>query len=152
MEEFTAAADGSPLAPFAVSPLTGMMTAYPKTTEDAGTMSIWFDAWSQLIGEWWQSLGLRGQHDLWLSIGWIALVLWAWGSYRLLRRLAGFRRFGGRWHNAVEYQRLMQVLWEDQQAGKRVMSHAELKALREFRYGNTVKPIISGKGGGYFDV
>lgn len=128
------------------------MTAYLGISEDAGVISIWFEAWSQLIGEWWQALGPRGQHDLWLSVGWIVLVLWAWGSYHLLRRMAGFRRFGGRWHNAAEYQRLMQVLWEDQQAGKRVMSHAELKALREFRYGKTVKPIISGKGGGYFDV
>jgi hypothetical protein len=115
-------------------------------------MSVWFDAWGQLIGEWWHSLGLRGQNDLWLTIGWIALVLWAWGSYRLLRRIAGYRKFGGRWYNRAEYQQLMQVLWEDQQAGKRVMSHAELQALRQFRYGNTVKPIISGKGGGYFDV
>jgi hypothetical protein len=129
-----------------------MMGAYPDLTEDIQTMSAWFDAWGQLIGEWWQSLGLRGQHDLWLTIGWVALVLWAWGSYRLLRRVAGYRKFGGRWHSAAEYERLMQVLWEDQQAGKRVMSHAELQALRQFRYGGTVKPIISGKGGGYFDV
>jgi hypothetical protein len=129
-----------------------MMTAYHDYIEDFETMSAWFDAWGQLIGEWWHSLGLRGQHDLWLTIGWVALVFWAWGSYRLLRRLAGYRKFGGRWYTTVEYERLMQVLWEDQQAGKRVMSHSELQALRQFRYGNTVKPIISGKGGGYFDV
>ena len=32
------------------------------------------------------------------------------------------------------------------------MSPVELKALREFRYGDTVKSILTGKGGGYFDV
>ena len=115
-------------------------------------MSDWFDPWGQLISEWWRSLGLRGQNDLWLSIGWIALVLWAWGSYRLLRRIAGHRKFGGRWYDAGEYQRLMQVLLEDQKSGKRVLSHTEIRALREFRYGNSVKPIVSNKGGGYFDT
>lgn len=105
-------------------------------------MSGWLDAWGQLIGDWWSSLGLRGQRDLWLSVGWVALVLWAWSSYRILRRLAGQRKFGGRWYKEAEYERLMQVLWEDQQAGKRVMSHAELQALREYRYGNTIKPSL----------
>lgn len=112
----------------------------------------WLDAWGRLIGDWWRSLGPQGQQDLWLATGWVVLVLWAWGSYRLLRRIAGYRKFGGRWYDADEYRRLMQVLWEDQKAGKRVMSHAELQALREFKYGNAVKPILSGKGGGYFDV
>ncbi len=115
-------------------------------------MGGWFDAWGQLVGGWWQSLGLRGQYDLWLTVGWVALVFWIWGSYRLLRRLAGYRKFGGRWYNASEYEKLMQVMWEDQHAGKRVMSHAELKALREYRYGKSVKPVVSGKRGGYSDV
>jgi hypothetical protein len=115
-------------------------------------MDALFGPLGNVISEWWRSLGLRGQNDLWLSIGWIALVLWAWGSYRLLRRIAGHRKFGGRWYDAVEYQRLMEVLIEDQQAGKRVLSPAELRAVREFRYGKSVKPIISGKGGGYFDA
>jgi len=110
-------------------------------------MGAWFAAWGQLIGQWWQSLGLRGQHDLWLTIGWVFLVLWAWGSYRLLRHLAGHRKFGGRWYKEGEYARLMQVLLEDQQAGKRVMSAAELRALREYRYGRSARPITPDRGG-----
>lgn len=115
-------------------------------------MDIWLDSWAQLIREWWQSLGPRGQQDLWLTIGWVALVLWVWGSYRILRHVAGYRKFGSRWYDRAEYTKLMQVLWEDQKAGKRVMTHAELHALRKFRYAGAVKPLIGKKrGGGYFD-
>jgi hypothetical protein len=130
----------------------GMMIAYPRGQEDIEAMDILLASIGEMINSWWQSLGFRGQNDLWLTIGWVALVLWAWGSYRLLRRLAGYRRFGGRWYDRTEYERLMQVLLEDQQAGKRVLSHIELQALREFRYGKKMKPIVSGKGGSYFDV
>jgi hypothetical protein len=115
-------------------------------------MDILLASIGQMIEDWWQSLGFRSQNDLWLTVGWVALVLWAWGSYRLLRHLAGYRRFGGRWYDRTEYELLMQVLLEDQQAGKRVMTHIELKALREYRYGKKVKPIVANKGGGYFDV
>lgn len=114
--------------------------------------SGWFDGIGQLIGSWWQSFGLKAQHDLWLTAGWVMLVIWVWLCYRLLRRLAGHRKFGGRWYNETEYRRLIEVLAEDQKAGQRVMSHEELRALREYKYGNSMKPILSRKGGGYFDV
>lgn len=99
----------------------------------------------------WQALDGDTRTALWLAAGAIGLILWAWISYRLLRRLAGHHRFRGRWFNRTEYQRLMQVLWEDQQQGTRVMSHAELKALRAYKYGKSVKPLLAGRGGGYFD-
>jgi hypothetical protein len=105
---------------------------------------------SRLTGLW-QALDGETQLAIWLAAGAVGLLLWAWASYRLLRRLAGHHRFRGRWFNGAEYQRLMQVLWEDQQQGTRVMSHAELRALRAYRYGKSVKPLLAGKGGGYFD-
>lgn len=111
----------------------------------------WFGPVRQLLAEWWRSLGLTGQEYVWLTVGAVGLVAWAWLSYRILRRLAGHRKFGGRWYRRDEYERLIQVLWEDQQAGLRVMSHAELQAIRQYKYGKTVKPLLSGKGGGYFD-
>ena len=112
----------------------------------------WLARWHQLIVGWWRSLGLVGQEYVWLAAGAVCLSIWAWVSYRVLRHLAGYRKFGGRWYNRAEYERLIQVLWEDQQAGLRVMSHAELQAIRHYKYGASVKPLLSGKGGGgYFD-
>lgn len=113
---------------------------------------LWSDEGFLSLTAWWQALGDDGRWAIWLGIGLLGLVLWSSLTYLILRRLAGHRKFQGRWYNETEYARLMQVLWDDQQAGARVMSRAELTALREFRYGAAVKPILGGKGGGYFDV
>ena len=67
---------------------------------------------------WWQTLSdetrLRGLARRRPSSAWI---VWCLIAYLSLRRLAGHRKFQGRWYNEAEYARLMQVLWEDQQAG-----------------------------------
>jgi hypothetical protein len=99
----------------------------------------------------WQALDSNAQVAVWWGAGAVGVIVWAWLAYWLLRRLAGHRRFRSRWFTEAEYHRLMQVLWEDQQEGARVMSHAELAALREYKYGGTVKPLLARKGGGYFD-
>ena len=104
------------------------------------------------IQSWWQAMGDAERWLIWMASGLLGLTLWGVVSYLVLHRLAGHRRFQGRWYSRAEYAQLMQVLWEDQQAGSRVMSRAELSALRHYRYGHAVKPILSGKGGGYFDV
>jgi hypothetical protein len=100
----------------------------------------------------WQSLDGEVRLIVWLALGVVGIAVWAGFAYVILRRLAGHRKFRSRWYRQAEYARLMQVLWEDQQAGLRVMSRQELKALREFRYGDSLKPILTGRGGGYFDV
>jgi hypothetical protein len=115
-------------------------------------MQVWLTQVFQDALNWWQSLGDEGQLYAWLAGGGVALLIWGWLAYVILRRLAGHRKFQGRWYNESEYAKLMQVLWEDHQSGARVMSRVELKALREYKYGGTVKPILTGKGGGYFDV
>lgn len=112
----------------------------------------WSDQGFLSLASWWQALGYDIHFGLWSGFGLLALVLWSWLGYVVLRRLAGHRKYQGRWYDEAEYARLMQVLWDDQQAGTRVMSRSELTALREFRYGPTAKPILKGKGGGYFDV
>lgn len=115
-------------------------------------MPVWL---SQLLGavvDAWRSLGVDEQLSVWIVAGIVGLAVWAGAAYRILRRLAGHRKFQGHWYGEAEYARLMQVLLEDQQAGGRVMSREELEALREFRYGSDLKPILTGKGGGYFDV
>jgi hypothetical protein len=112
----------------------------------------WLTQNFQGVLNWWQSLGDEGRLYAWLASGGVGLLIWAGLAYLILRRLAGHRWFQGRWYDEAEYARLMQVLWEDQQSGARVMSRVELKALREYRYGGAVKPILTGKGGGYFDV
>jgi hypothetical protein len=115
-------------------------------------VQLWMAQIFQGVPIWWQSLGDDARLYVWLAAGIIGVATWAGLAYAILRRLAGQRKFQGRWYNETEYARLMQVLWEDQQSGARVMSRIELKALREFKYGDAVKPILTGKGGGYFDV
>jgi len=110
-------------------------------------VQAWFDGMGQLIAGWWQSLGIKGQNDLWLTVGWVMLVLWAWTSHRVLRHLAGHRKFGGRWYNEAEYEQLIQGLAEDKQAGRRDMNDAELQALREYKLRKAGKPILSRKDG-----
>jgi len=112
----------------------------------------WLNQLIQYGNASWRSLGDDGRLDVWLGAGMIGMVCWAGCAYLILRRLAGHRKFRGRWYSEAEYDRLMQVLWQDQQAGTRVMSRQELEALRRFRYGGSLKPILTGKGGGYFDV
>jgi len=112
----------------------------------------WPDGVVAAIEGWRQSLSDATYWYLWLAGGIVGLAVWGVVAYRVLHLLAGHRRYQGRWYDTTEYARLMQVLWEDQQAGARVMSRAELQALRRYRYGNAVKPVLSGRGGGYFDV
>ena len=118
------------------------------STENALSMNSRLET---LLG-WWHAASDEVRLAVWLVAGIIGLVAWFVIAYLALRRLANHRKFGGRWYSAPEYGRLMQVLWEDQQAGTRVMSPTELRALRKFRYGGKVKSILADKGGGYFDV
>lgn len=111
-------------------------------------VQAWFDGIGQLIADWWLSLGIKGQNDLWLTVGWVMLVLWAWTSYRVMRRLAGHRKFGGRWYEETAYARMIEALAEDQQTGRRDLSHSELQALRDYRHRNAVRPIASGRPSG----
>jgi hypothetical protein len=104
-----------------------------------------------LVGAW-RSLDADGRLHAWLAAGALGIIAWAWSAYLILRRLAGYRKFHRRWYSREEYARLMALLWQDQQSGSRVMSRQELEALRAFRYGSRLKPILSNKGGGYFDV
>lgn len=112
----------------------------------------WLTAQLAAVQRFWQSLGSDMQTILWLAIGVLGLMTWAWAAHRVLRHLAGHHRFQGRWFNDADYRRLMQVLQEDQERGHRVMSSTELHALRQFKYGKAVKPLLAGRGGGYFDA
>ena len=100
------------------------------------------------LAAWWSSLGPAGAYYAWLGGGIVALLAWAWFSYRLLRRLAGHRKLRGAWHSEARYLELMQLLHEDQEAGRRVLSYEEIEALRRYRYGGTVKDVIRHKGTG----
>jgi hypothetical protein len=115
-------------------------------------MPAWLNQTLSAVVDAWQSLGDDWRFLVWLAAGIVGVVLWTWVAYVILRRLAGHRKFGRRWYGKAEYAQLMHVLWEDQQAGVRVMSRDELKALRDYRYGGDLKPILTGRGGGYFDV
>jgi hypothetical protein len=115
-------------------------------------MPAWLGHTLGAVSDVWRSLGDDGQFYAWLATGVAGIAVWTWAAHAILRRLAGHRKFRGRWYGESEYARLMQVLWEDQQAGTRVMSREELNALRDYRYGDSLKPILTGKGGGYFDV
>ena len=97
-------------------------------------------------------LGPDAARWAWVGAGIALALVWCWAAYRILRRLLGHRRFRGTWYSAASYGQLMQVIWEDQQSGHRVLSHEERTALREFMYGRDLKPVIRNRGGGYFDV
>lgn len=99
---------------------------------------------------WWDSLGPSGPYFAWVIGGVCLFAGWAWISYRILRRVAGHRILRGAWYNDAQYRQLMQLLHEDQQSGRRVLSYEEIAALRKYRYGDTVKDVIGHKGTGYF--
>lgn len=107
--------------------------------------------WWYLIVAWWDSLDPNARLFAWMAGGVVMLALWAWLAYRVLRRVAGHRRLRGAWYNDAQYRELMQLIHEDQQSGRRVLSHEEIAALRKYRYGNTVKDIMQHKGTCYFD-
>ena len=99
---------------------------------------------------WWVSLGPDGPYYAWLIGGALIFSIWAWVSYRILRRLTGHRKLRGAWYNDAQYRKVMQLLHEDQQAGQRVLSYEEVAALRKYRYGDTVQDVMRHKGTGYF--
>ena len=99
-----------------------------------------------------QAMGPRAAEMIWLAGGILLLLAWLWLAHRVIRRLLGHHRYRGTWYSAEQYRKLMQALWDDQQTGRRVLSHTELHALRTYLYGTGLKPIVRGKGGGYFDA
>ena len=108
--------------------------------------------WLTVISTWaidgWNSLGPHGPYYLWLASGGVGLAISLVVFSRLGRALLGHRKFRGRWFNPEQYRHLMQLLHEDQM-NNRVLAHHELQALRDFKYGNSVKPLFDQKYGGY---
>lgn len=110
--------------------------------------SHWLAGFLQPLLQAWAALGPEGPYYLWLGGGLLVLLVWLAIAYRLLRRLAGYRKLRGAWHSEARYRELMQLLHEDQEAGRRVLSFEEIEALRRYRYGGTVKDVVRHKGTG----
>lgn len=111
-------------------------------------LTAWFTQAQHQALAWFSALGPDGPYYLWLGGGLLVLLVWLGIAYRLLRRLAGYRKLRGAWHSEARYRELMQLLHEDQEAGRRVLSFEEIEALRRYRYGGTVKDVIRHKGTG----
>jgi hypothetical protein len=107
------------------------------------------DALHQIAG-WRGSLGPSERYILWLGAGIIGLLVWAWVSHRVIRWLAGHKKLRGSWYSPQRYHQLMQMLHEDQAAGRRVLSFEEIAALRKYLYGNKVRDIGLHRSTGYF--
>lgn len=113
-------------------------------------MPLWMAELYRQAQAWWVSLGPDGPYYLWLASGVAGLLVWAWISHRLIRRLCGHRKLRGTWHNEARYREIMKMLHEDQERGRRVLSYEEIEALRRYRYGGTVKDVIRHKGAGLY--
>lgn len=98
----------------------------------------------------WHALGGSGQYYVWLLSGCLGLLLWGIVAYRVIRKLLGHRKYLGTWYSPSQYQVLMQLLHEKQLAGSHVMAHAELKALRAWKFGGTGEGIFGRQKNSYF--
>lgn len=90
--------------------------------------------WLDVLVRWWASLTSRQVFYLQLA----GLILWLWGGgyvgYYFIRLGLGHRRYGRRWYNAEEWDKLMQVFHEaEQQRG--FLPYCEAYLLDEYRNG-----------------
>lgn len=109
--------------------------------------------WSEvgfLFVDAWHALGGAGQYYVWLVSGCIGLLAWAVITYYVIRKLLGHRKYLGTWYSQTQYQALMQLLHEKQLAGSQVMAHAELKALRAWKFGGSGEGIFGRQKDSYF--
>lgn len=79
----------------------------------------------------WYLAGGEGPMALWRWGGIVALVVWAWVAYRVMRRLMGHRKWLGTWYSAEQMEVIVQDLRAKQESGGRVMSPVELELLRK---------------------
>lgn len=84
---------------------------------------------------YWSVLDSSQQFYVWLSSGALFFLAWGWFSYHVIRRTMGHRRMHGRWYNPLEWEQLMQMLFEQQMAN-RVLHWEEISALREYKTGS----------------
>ena len=110
-------------------------------------MDIVAEYWGVLVGVWgklpddvryytWAGTGLA------LGVGF--LIWWhAW-----FRRLLGYRKHRGTWYTEKQYAELMQIL--DESSKVRVLLHADMVALRQWKHGDVKAVFGDNPYGGYF--
>jgi len=94
-------------------------------------------------------LGANGLWYLWFGAGVLGAVCFLVFAYWLIRRLLGHRKWRGTWYSASQFAELVQILWEDQCRGHRVMRHDEIKLLRKWQTGS-VKGLGFDRIAGYY--
>lgn len=113
-------------------------------------IELWWQRGTQSALAWWQSLGADGPYYLWLGLGIAGLLAWLFISHRVIRRLLGHRKFRGTWYNEQQFEVLLKVLQEDQQSGRRVMRHDELRLLRQWQFGGSGEGMFGQQANSYF--
>lgn len=79
--------------------------------------------------------------EIWLGVGVVGLIAWGYFSHLLIRKLLGHRKWRGTWYTEFELQELVNILWEDQASGHRVMRRDEIELLREWTQGKDYKGL-----------
>lgn len=102
-----------------------------------------------LVTDWWHALDFSYRYYAWLAAGVALLLLWLYASHRLMRRILGHRKWRDSWYTESEYQELINILYEDQRSGSRVMQHDEIEALRDWMYGSSFRSLGLDKRDGY---
>jgi hypothetical protein len=70
------------------------------------------DPYLRLVLAWWSSLGPGGVYYVWIAAGILGLMLWAFVSYQLVRRLLGHQKVFGVWFRPGELDPLLDRLEE----------------------------------------
>ncbi len=73
---------------------------------------------------------------LWFGSGVLGAIFFVAFAYWLIHRLLGHRKWRGTWYSERQFAELVQILWEDQCRGHRVMRHDEIKLLRKWQTGS----------------
>lgn len=102
-----------------------------------------------LAADWWHSLGYAAHYYMWLGSGVVGFLVWLYFGHMLMRKLLGHRKWRGTWYNEHQYQELINILFEDQASGRRVMRHDEISALRDWTQGERFRGLGLDKSDGY---
>lgn len=84
------------------------------------------------VSSWWQSLGPDGPYYVWLSSGLLGIMIWAWPSYLLVRRLLGHKKINGVWFRPGELDPLLDRLELSEKSGT-ILHARDVNLLDKYR-------------------
>ena len=87
--------------------------------------------WRQALA-YWASLGQSGPYYIWLATGGLGLLLWAWASYLLIRRLLGHKKIHGVWFRPGEIEPLLDRLELSEKSGT-ILHARDVDLLDKYR-------------------